>query len=156
MTPLLRSKYVVGTFAGLSLVTVLAGCSSTTEAASSGSTTPSDSSSSSSDTTTSTGSATSFKDGSYTEEGSYVSPGGNQTVKVELTIASGAVTAVTVTPEATDPTATRYQTEFAGGISAEVVGKQLSDLTVSRVAGSSLTSGGFNDAVDKIKADATS
>ena len=37
------------------------------------------------------------------------------------------------------------------GISEEVVGKALDDLNVSRVAGSSLTSGGFNAAVDDIK-----
>jgi hypothetical protein len=64
------------------------------------------------------------------------------------------VTAVTVTPESTNPNGKKYQGEFADGIAAEVVGKSLNELKVSKVAGSSLTSGGFNDAVDKIKADA--
>ncbi|WP_447589312.1 hypothetical protein [Microbacterium lacticum] len=41
-----------------------------------------------------------------------------------------------------------------GGIAGEVVGKDIDDVSVSRVAGSSLTSGGFNDALETIKADA--
>ena len=43
---------------------------------------------------------------------------------------------------------------FAGGIADEVVGKSIASLTVSTVAGSSLTSLGFNKAIDTIKADA--
>jgi uncharacterized protein with FMN-binding domain len=64
------------------------------------------------------------------------------------------VSAVTVTPEATNPNSVRYQTEFAEGISDEIVGQNIDDLEVDRVAGSSLTSGGFNEAVESIKADA--
>jgi hypothetical protein len=41
---------------------------------------------------------------------------------------------------------------FESGIGAVVVGKNINTLNVSRVAGSSLTSMGFNDALTKIKA----
>ncbi len=93
----------------------------------------------------------SYTDGTYTAEGSYISPAGNESVSVEITLAGDVVTAVTVTPEAADPQAKSYQALFAGGIAAEVVGKDIDTLNVSRVAGSSLTSGGFNEALAAIK-----
>lgn len=96
----------------------------------------------------------SYRDGDYTATGSYVSPAGTQSVKVELTLAHDAVTAVTVTPEADDPQAKGFQEKFAGGISDAIVGKDIDTLNVSRVAGSSLTSGGFNKALADIKAQA--
>jgi uncharacterized protein with FMN-binding domain len=96
----------------------------------------------------------SYADGDYSAEGSYVSPAGEQSVKVELTLKDDTVTAVTVTPEADDPQAKGFQQKFAGGISEAIVGKDIVTHEVSRIAGSSLTSGGFNKAIDAIKADA--
>ncbi|MDQ1102937.1 FMN-binding protein [Nocardioides zeae] len=93
----------------------------------------------------------SFTAGTYDAEGGYTSPGGQQSVGVEVTLdADGTVTEVEVTPEASDGTSERYQSQFAGGIADEVVGKKITELDVSTVAGSSLTSGGFNDAIDDI------
>jgi hypothetical protein len=43
---------------------------------------------------------------------------------------------------------------FEGGVDAVVVGKNIKDLHVGVVAGSSLTSQGFNKALDAIKAEA--
>ena len=101
----------------------------------------------------SSGSAT-YKDGTYTESGSYQSPAGSSSVKVTITLASDVVTDVKVTGDATDPTAKQHQSEFIGGISSVVVGKKIDNLKVSRVSGSSLTSQGFNAALAKIKTDA--
>jgi len=95
-----------------------------------------------------------YADGDYTAEGDYVSPAGPSHVTVALTLADDIVTAVEVTPLATDPTSRGFQTQFADGIAAAVVGQDIDSLTVSRVGGSSLTSGGFNDALEKIKAEA--
>lgn len=97
----------------------------------------------------------SYADGSYSAEGGYQSPNGPELVEVSLTLAGGVVTAVEVTPQATNSTSKRYQSEFAGGIAAETIGKPIDELDVSRIAGSSLTSGGFNEALASIKADAT-
>ncbi|MCU1407635.1 MAG: hypothetical protein JWQ43_3938 [Glaciihabitans sp.] len=156
----LRSPYALGAIAGLSLVGTLAGCSATTtDATTNPGSTSSDSSSSdtstgsSADSGTATGDGT-YADGDYSASGSYSSPGGTETIQVELTLADGVVTDVTVTGEASDNQALRYQTEFSDGIAAVAVGENIDDLKVSRVAGSSLTSGGFNDAVESIKADA--
>jgi hypothetical protein len=99
-------------------------------------------------------SATTYTDGTYTAEGSYSSPGGTESIEVELTVTDDVVSAVTVTPEATSGNAVRFQEEFASAISDEVVGQELASLSVDKVSGSSLTGDGFNAALDQIRSDA--
>lgn len=94
-----------------------------------------------------------YADGTYEATGTYSNPGGTSEVAVELTLEGNAVTDVTVTPMASG-TSRQFQDQFAGGIADEVVGVNIDDLDVGRVAGSSLTSGGFDEAVEQIKADA--
>ncbi|MET1066343.1 MAG: hypothetical protein ABWX85_15435 [Arthrobacter sp.] len=101
-----------------------------------------------------TAGAAAYKDGTYSADGNYVSPNGTETVGVELTLAGGAVTDVKITPHPSNPNTRKFQGEFAGGIQSQIVGKQLDAIKVSKVAGSSLTSGGFNQAVEKIKSEA--
>jgi hypothetical protein len=95
-----------------------------------------------------------YTDGTYTESGSYQAPSGTESVSVTITLAANTVTAVTVVGNGQDSNTQLYQEMFASGIGAEVVGKNIDDLKVAKVAGSSLTSGGFNDALATIKADA--
>lgn len=95
-----------------------------------------------------------YTDGTYTAEGSYSTPGGQESISVEVTVADDAVTAVTVTPEASGGNAERFQTEFASGIADVVVGQDLAGLSVDKVSGSSLTGDGFNAALDQIRVDA--
>jgi hypothetical protein len=96
----------------------------------------------------------SYADGDYTADGSYAAPSGTETITVDLTLENGIVMGVTVTPHATGGNEAKFQAQFAGGIAGEVLGKNLDELSVARVAGSSLTSGGFNDALDLIRAEA--
>lgn len=93
----------------------------------------------------------SYKDGSYTADGSYQAPSGTESITVELTLAGDKVTEVTVTPHATNPTAKGNQAKFVGGISDQIVGKDIDSLNVTKVSGSSLTSGGFKIAIAAIK-----
>lgn len=95
-----------------------------------------------------------YADGSYTATGSYVSPGGQESIEVTLTLTSDVVSAVEVVSNADNPNSVRYQGEFIDGIADVVVGVPLDDLEVDKVAGSSLTSGGFNEAVETIKGEA--
>jgi len=95
-----------------------------------------------------------WADGTYQAEGGYQSPNGAETVLVSITISGGVVSSVEVTPQGSG-TSARYQGQFAGGVAAETVGKPLDQIEVSRIAGSSLTSGGFNQALASIKADAS-
>lgn len=141
MTPL-QKKSGVAAFALLSLSTTLAGCTPT---AVDPGTDPG------TDAGTSSGT---YTDGTYTESGDYQAPSGTETVEVTLTLADGIITDVTVVGEATDPTAQSRQAQFSAGIADIVVGVNIDDLNVQKVGGSSLTSGGFNVAVEAIKADA--
>ena len=61
---------------------------------------------------------------------------------------------VDVTTNPNNPTTEFYQNAFAEGIAAEAVGVDIDLLDVTRVSGSSLTSGGFREAIASIKADA--
>lgn len=97
-----------------------------------------------------------YRDGTYRADGQYQSPNGTETVTVEVTLDDDVITEVTVTPHPTNPNTRQFQTAFAGAISGEVVGKSIDEISVSRLAGSSLTSGGFKDALERIKADASS
>ncbi len=106
------------------------------------------------DSTTDGTSGSGYADGTYTATGSYKSPGGQEEVTVTVTLADGVVTAVEVTPEASDPTSLTYQTRFASGVADQVVGKAIEDVDVSKVSGSSLTSTGFMAALEEIEADA--
>lgn len=95
-----------------------------------------------------------YTDGDYTQTGAYQSPAGPEEVGVTVTLAADVVTAVTVEPMPDNPTTEQYQGQFADGISDAIVGQKLDDITVDKVAGSSLTSGGFNEALGKIKSEA--
>lgn len=95
-----------------------------------------------------------YADGTYTAVGSYQSPNGTETIDVELTLRNNQVADVAVTSHPTNPYTKRFQGEFVDGIHEVVVGKPIDELDVSRVGGSSLTSGGFRDAVEQIKSEA--
>lgn len=98
-----------------------------------------------------------YADGDYQADGSYTSPGGRETIEVNLSLADGVITAVSVdNPATTNPNSLRYQGDFIAGIADEVVGVAIEDVEVDRVGGSSLTSGGFNEALDDIMAQAQS
>ena len=105
-------------------------------------------------TSTTTVASSPYKDGTYTATGSYMSPGGADKIGVTLTIKNGVVTDASVAPMPGDHMSQRYQTMFASGYTTYVVGKNLSDLNVGKVSGSSLTPQGFNDAVAQIRAQA--
>jgi uncharacterized protein with FMN-binding domain len=141
-----RKNVLVG-IAGLSLAGTAAGCAPGAQ----GTAAPTTQAATSAPATAAAGS---YQDGTYSADGNYVSPNGTETVGVQLTLAGGSVSDVVITPHPSNPNTRKFQGEFASGIKAQIVGKQLDEIKVSKVAGSSLTSGGFNQAVEKIKADA--
>jgi uncharacterized protein with FMN-binding domain len=159
MRPSVRRSVYAG-IAGLSLAGTVAGCAPSTGngPAAGESTPPAASGSSAAATGPSTGASTSgasgYKDGTYSADGTYVSPNGTETVGVQLTLAGGTVKDVQITQHPSNPNTRKFQGEFAGGIAAQVVGKDIDELNVSKVAGSSLTSGGFNKALEQIKSEA--
>lgn len=92
-----------------------------------------------------------YEDGTYTAEGSYQTPETVETVTVTLTLEDDVVTDVEVVGDPIATESKQYQGQFISGIADEVVGKSLDELDVDRVSGSSLTSGGFDEAVGLIK-----
>jgi uncharacterized protein with FMN-binding domain len=94
-----------------------------------------------------------YADGTYTATGRY--GGLPSSIGVSVTLVDDVITAVTVTPRATDPTSLDYQTRFAQAIPALVVGRNIDEVNLSKVAGSSGTPDGFNAAIQRIKAQAT-
>jgi hypothetical protein len=93
-------------------------------------------------------------DGTYTSEGTYNTPESVETISVTVTLESDVITDVQVEGDPQKSESEEYQGQFIGGISEVVVGKDIDEIQVSRVAGSSLTSGGFNEAIEAIKAEA--
>jgi len=73
---------------------------------------------------------------------------------VTVTLENDIITAVDVTGDPQKRESEEYQGRFIGGIADVVVGQDIDQISVSRVAGSSLTSGGFNQAIDTIKSEA--
>jgi uncharacterized protein with FMN-binding domain len=103
----------------------------------------------------STDSTPSHADGTYTAEGSYATPESVETISVTVTLESDVITAVEVSGDPQARESQEYQAKFIGGISDAVVGQDIDEISVSRVAGSSLTSGGFNKAIEDIKSQAS-
>lgn len=97
-----------------------------------------------------------YQDGSFSADGNYVSPGGPRDIDISITLANGIITDATFEGKATDPASKRFQGEFAEGFKAMVVGKNIDEVNLTKVAGSSLTPKGFNDALSKIKTQAKS
>jgi hypothetical protein len=109
---------------------------------------------SSGDGASSEGGSGAYADGTYSAEGSYRTPESTETINVTITLENDVITAVEVSGDPQAPQSEQYQGRFIGGISDEVVGRSIDEVSVSRVAGSSLTSGGFNEALDTIRSEA--
>jgi len=151
----LTSKNAAVALAAFALLGTVAGCSSAADTASgtdTGTTTETDTNSGTDSGTTTSGT---YTDGTYDASASYQSPNGTESIDVEITLADNVITAVTVTGNGESPDSQRYQGEFENGIADVVVGKNIDEISVDKVAGSSLTSGGFNDAIEQIKSEAT-
>ncbi|OGL23604.1 hypothetical protein A2791_02055 [Candidatus Saccharibacteria bacterium RIFCSPHIGHO2_01_FULL_46_30] len=117
-------------------------------------TTPSSTTTTSSpNNTTPSTSSIAYKNGSFSANGSYRTPGGTETISVSVTLKDDVITSVSVTGNGRGDSA-EYQSMFKSGVSSLTVGKDIDDVKLSRVSGSSLTSTGFNSALDTIKTEA--
>lgn len=95
-----------------------------------------------------------YQDGEYMAVGAYTSPGGGETIDVSLTLEDNVITNVSVTSNAKLPISKKYQKDFVGGFEDQVVGKNIDEVQLDVVSGSSLTPIGFNNALEQIKAEA--
>ncbi|MET9202935.1 calcium-binding protein [Gordonia sp. NPDC003585] len=142
-----------GALAAMAAVGMVAACGSDDADSSSSTAAESTTATSAAGSTSASGSGE-YKDGTYTATGEYTRPGGQQEVGVTVTLANSIITGVTIDTSFAKGPSAEYQGKFSSGISAVVVGKNIDDIDVHKVSGSSLTSGGFNQAIENIKTQA--
>lgn len=104
--------------------------------------------------TTGAAAADDYRDGEYSATGSYNTPGGEQSIGVTVTLSNSVITALTIDNDHTTGPSKQFQDQFKSGIDELVIGKNINDLDVSKVSGSSLTSRGFNQAIAEIQGEA--
>lgn len=97
--------------------------------------------------------STTYRNGTYSADGSYATPGGMEEITLTVTIGDDKITATSLTTHGGGTTA-QYQGMFKNGYSNQVVGKPVDSVSLSRISGSSLTSRGFNRALTAIKSEA--
>lgn len=137
--PVARERAAAGALVGaVALLGTLAGCA-TAAAGDAQQATPVDAS---------------YRDGSYRADGPYQSPAGAESIIVILELENDIVTDVQIGLYPTSATSSTYQSQFRSGIAELVVGLDIDTLDVTVVAGSSLTSTGFREALTIIKAEA--
>lgn len=93
---------------------------------------------------------TKYTDGEYTVEGQY----GNKSIIVKLELGDDKITDVEVTPNTTIPMSLKLQKRFSEAVPEVVVGQPIDSIHLDKLAGSSKTTKGFNDALEKIKSEA--
>lgn len=100
---------------------------------------------------------TDYQNGTYVFESSYTVPSGHEEpIRVSLTLNNDIVTDADVQVQGVVGTSRLYQGKFLKAYEAEIEGKDIDDLSLSRVGGSSLTTGAFNKALLDIKIQASS
>jgi len=97
-----------------------------------------------------------FKDGTYTATGNYSTPEDTESITVKVTLKDGNIIDTTATASMKTEEAKEYAGQFIASYKPLVVGKNISSIKLSRVSGSSLTSQGFNRAIDEIETQAKS
>ncbi|MFP1711474.1 FMN-binding protein [Gardnerella vaginalis] len=95
-----------------------------------------------------------YKDGDYKIKAAY-GPVAEDSFDVNLSVASGNVNGVEITPHPFTPISKKHMNAFASAISGKIVGKPLKDLHISVVAGASWTSDAFNKALDVARQEAS-
>lgn len=88
-----------------------------------------------------------YKDGDYKIKATY-GPVAEDSIDVNLSVASGNVSSVEITPHPFTPISKKHMSAFSEAIPGKIVGKPLKDLHISVVAGASWTSDAFNKALD--------
>lgn len=138
-------------FASLALAFIVTGCGVTEETVGTKNTSTVPTTTETTDST----SNVSYTDGTYTAVGNYQSPGGAEEIGVTVTLKDNVITDVSVEPKATRGISVNMQKMFADNYKPMVVGKNINEVHLGKVSGSSLTPKGFNDALVKIEAQAS-
>lgn len=97
-----------------------------------------------------------YKDGKYSANGEYSYHSGIESIGVTLSLKNGVIDSVEVQELAKAPISKKMQDDFAANYKSLVVGKNIDEVNLGKVSGSSLTPKGFNAAIELIKTQAKS
>ena len=99
--------------------------------------------------------ATDYRNGTYSTQSSYRTPGGTYQISVNLTIANDKITDSTVS---FDSKGARdgYSKRFSNSYQSVIVGQDLGSASLTRAGGASLTTRAFNNAIISIRRQAVS
>lgn len=95
-----------------------------------------------------------FNNGQYTVVKRYFTPEGTESIKVTIILEDDVVKSVATTASRSVPEAIEHQGDFLAAYEPRVVGKPIGTLSLSRLAGASLTTAAFNDVLDDIREEA--
>lgn len=96
-----------------------------------------------------------WKDGLFTAKGEYAIPDNSmETVGVKLTLQQGIISDIVIENLSLSDVSKEYQDHFSNGIQQKVIGKSIAGLKIETVSGASLTTRGFNAALEVIRAKA--
>lgn len=98
----------------------------------------------------------SANNGTHTATGEYRTPGGTESISLTVTLKDNIIEDIDLEQHASGGDTAIYQAKFASGYKPLVKGKNINEVKLTRVAGSSLTSSGFNQALESIKRDIAS
>jgi uncharacterized protein with FMN-binding domain len=98
----------------------------------------------------------SYKDGTYTATGDYMTHVGSEEVTIGVTLKNNVITDTTFSGTPKFMMSQRFMDMFSANYKTLVVGKNIDDIHLGKISGSSLTPNGFNAALEKIKAQASS
>jgi len=101
-------------------------------------------------TSTTATASSSTSTGTFTASSNYYVPHGNESIQVSLTVRGGVITSASIQNSEGDRESASYQEDFAASYKTYVVGKKISGLQLSTIAGASDTTQGFNDALTQI------
>ena len=96
-----------------------------------------------------------YKDGDYAVVTTFKTPGGDAQLDVKLTVKDGVITAATAKEITNHPISQKMGEAFDGSFKPVVIGKPINGLNLDVVAGASLTTGAFNDALNQIRTKAS-
>ncbi|MFZ2804109.1 MAG: calcium-binding protein [Patescibacteria group bacterium] len=98
--------------------------------------------------------AANYKDGTYTADGDYQTHETSETVHISITLKDNVITDSTFQATPNASLSAYFQGLFSQNYKAMIIGQNINDVHLTKVSGSSLTPGGFDAALEKIKAQA--
>lgn len=95
-----------------------------------------------------------YENGTYSATGTYTAPPGQEEIEISITLENGIITDTEFTGLSQNATSQRYQGIFAENYEELVIGQPIDEVELDKVAGSSLTPGGFNEALQQVRSEA--